>query len=312
MNKSLLLLLLVYSISSCKKEDPPINTDEVRIFKTINTINGNKVHLNFEYDAQERLTRLGLENTETKATVKYVGNEIIITEPTLTSPTLTIHHETRYVLDQNKNPTQRILTKTTRYFSPANDQTNFITDTTYYEYDASGLLTKTIDTHRDSTWILPGTASLVSRMALDKITILYTNSNGNLSSGNGTGTRLVRTFNGTSTIVFNSIIKKSIQLDYSSNYPNKTDFNNIFILNEYNIIFTKAFPESPFYILNKKYKNLPNRIDHNLTEEYTIGGTTQTAGGREEFTYAYNKYGFVTNIVHAGGANTNIDIVYNK
>ena len=190
--------------------------------------------------------------------------------------------------------------------------TNFLTDTTYYEYDPNGLLTKTIDIHRDSTWILPGTAPLVSSTALNRITIIYTNSNGNLSSGNGTGTRLVRTFNGTSTTVYNSIIKKSIKLDYSSNYPNKTDFNNIFILNEYNIIFTKAVPESPFYIINKYYKNLPNTIDHNITEEYTTGGTMQTLARREEFTYSYNKYGFIANIIHAGGPNTNIDIVYNK
>lgn len=311
MNKSLFLLLLAYLIASCKKEDPPINTDEIRIFKTINTINGNKVYLNFEYDPQGRLTRLSLDNTQTKATIKYIGNEIIITEPTVTNPTITIDHETRYVLDQNKNPTQRIFTQTKRYFSPV-DQTNFITDTTYYEYDGSGLLTKTIDIHRDSTWILPGTATLITSMALDKITINYTSSNGNLSSGNGTGTRLVRTFNGTNTIVYNSIIKKSIQLDYSSSFPNKTDFNNIFILNEYNIIFTKALPESPFYMLNKNYKNLPSRIDHNLTEEYTTGGPRQTLSVREEFTYSYNKYGFATNIIHAGGPNTNIDIVYNK
>lgn len=313
MSKDLLLLFFICLLASCDREDPPVDTPDASIYMAVTTtVNGDHYYFEFRHDAEGRIVHI-VNHTNiggSQASVAYNGNEILITGDPVVLPNINRSYTIKCILDQNKNPTQRIRTEILRYFSPANHQNTYIADTTNYEYDANGILTKSVNTYRDSTWNLPGTALTVTKMDLKKITFVYTNINGNLSSGNGTGTRFIRTFDGAITNETTTVLKKSIAMDYTSNYPNKTDFINTFILNEFKVIFSPLSIQSPVYLLNMVHKNIPNRIDHNHAEESTNGNTIQTIGGREEFIATYNNNGFLSSLKNSGGNNSVIDLRY--
>lgn len=311
MQKPLYFILFTFFILSCRKKDRPVNPDEVRILKTSSTFNGNTWNQNFDYDGQGRIIRIsGNANNEPPPsfnTITYSGNEVLIKEPGVASSAVNLFFETKYILDADKKPLQRIRVETQEYFPPNNPQRNFTNDTTYYEYNTAGLLIKTINTNRDSAWSLSNNGLAVTTLTLKRLVSSYAYSNGNPISITGSGTRFTRQFNGVITGEFNNLLEESSTFDYTKGYANKTDFNNAFILNEYDLLSLLTYP------LNKNNKNIPNKIIHQSVVK-DIGGGNPFVLINETLNYtaAYNKYGFLSNINSNAGQSSGINLIYNK
>jgi hypothetical protein len=309
MLKPFYYILFIALLASCRKKDKLINPDEVRILKTSASFNGATGNQIFDYDGQGRIIRIsGNTNNEppqTSATITYSGNEVFLKEPDIISAAVKISSETKYVLDATKKPLQRIRVETQEYFPPNNPQRNFTNDTTYYEYDAGGLLTKTTNNSRDSVWSNNGLT--FTNLTLKRMVSSYAYNNSNPISATGSGTRFTRQFNGFITGEFNDILEESSTFDYSKGYANKTDFSNAFILNEYNVLFLLTYP------LNKNNKNIPNKIIHKSVVK-DIGGGNPFVLINETLNYtaAYNKYGFLSNLNSNAGPSSGLNLIYNK
>jgi hypothetical protein len=309
MLKPFYYILFIALLVSCRKKDKLVNTDEVRILKTSASFNGVTGNQIFDYDGQGRIIRIsGNTNNEppqTSATITYNGNEVLLKEPDVVSAAVKISSEIKYTLDAGKKPLQRIRVETQEYFPPNNPQRNFTNDTTYYEYDAGGLLTKATNNNRDSSSLeqagLTGTS-----LRLKRVVYSYSYNNGNLTSVAGLGTSFSRVFNGSISKEFNTTLEESLLFNYTKGYSNKTDFSNAFILSEYNILFTLPYP------LNKSYKNIPDKITRQSVEKDASGAPMFTNSETVNYIASYNKYGFLSNLNSIAGPSSGLNLIYNK
>jgi hypothetical protein len=303
-------VFIVAAFLSCKK-DKPVNTDEVRLLKVKRFAdNNNAFYSNIEYNPAGKVSAITQnKNNEAPApfaTITYNGNEVTIQFPPVQNNALSFVEERKFILNSAGQPISRTRSETQEYFaSPGNNaQRTFITDTTLYEYDAAGLISKTSLSFRDSTWLQPPGAPASTNTALRKITDTYTNTNGNVVLVTGQGTEFNRASNGQAIITTNNTIELKTTYSYANNYPNKTDFTNAAVLMELGIFPFPSFP------LNKNYQNMPEKAVFEWVTRDAGGNPVQVLNSTNNYNLSFNRYNFLSGVSFA--SSPGFEFIYNK
>lgn len=283
MKKTLYFFAALILLFSCKKEK--INPSELRLTKTTgyDGQNGNT----FKYDASGRIIAvINIKDNRTIASVSYNGNEVIIDRGFSTPGTVTREDVVKIFLDSEGKPLTRIQRVFMEYSSPNTlPQKDFLNDTLLYEYDAQGLLKRTIGRTFDSLWFNPN--DLETQSHWTESTTDYTVSNGNLTASvlnkNVGGAQW---FRGTQ-FKYIEYTEDKYFYEYSKQYSNKTDFSNTAILNELEV--------TPF-VLNKNYKNIPDKITRSIVSKDKNGVIYNMYDSNSKFTLEFDSKGFLYGI----------------
>jgi hypothetical protein len=290
---------------SCKKNNETFNTDDIRIIKT--GYAGSGTTNNLDYDNQGRIVRVTRVTTNqptiTTNTVTYNGNEINIKAISTLAPSIVYNDDTKFITDGNKRPQQRIQVITTDFGPPSTPQRDFKNDTTYYEYNAAGQLTRATQFLRDSTWYFSNAVPQFQTRYVRTVAN-YSYNNGNLSAVNSLSNQLVRSFNGVSIVTSNFVQEDNYTFGYNSSYANKTDFSNALVLNELNLV---AFQP---YFLNPAASLFHNNITHEYKLKDGNGILINSSNSSLNYTATYNQYGFLSGVNRP--AIPNYEITYNR
>ena len=291
MKKTLYFLVLLVVLIACKKDND--NRSETRLVKKTNN-DGNAGEV-FKYDASGRIFgKADLKTNEMVATISYNGNEAIILRSHSNAGVI-IENEVRISFDSEGKPISRILRASLEYISPnVPPQRDYVNDTLLYEYDAQGLLKRTVGRSFDSTWFNPNDLEIQSHRT-ESITT-YTVSGGNVSgSVQVSSIGGMHWFRGTEFKYFENI-EDTYSYEYSKQYPNKTDFSNGALLNEFEV--------TPF-LLNKNYKNMPDKITRTKISRDKNGVTMSTYNSVLDFTLEYDSKGYLSGIKNNAGVPPN-------
>ncbi|MFT3934071.1 MAG: hypothetical protein QM726_10685 [Chitinophagaceae bacterium] len=250
---------------------------------------GNIVRFSYSYDAQGRITSITQQKNNGQPTlsltVNYQGNEAVLLSFPDTDPAYVQKKQVRYTLDATGLPLQRIeFTQLTAKLVPVNPSQEFRNDTIMYEYDASGMLAKTTRSRRDSVWV--ETNYTIIRQFSSRAT--YSNSNGNLQLYDEYVTYPIVTMQGGMTTVSGGSSAYHQVYQYTKAFPNKTDFNNAFVLNE-----IKASYEP---LLNSHYKNMPDKVISDNTDKDMNGVTIFKGIDTINMDRLYNENGLLSSV----------------
>lgn len=307
-NTALTSLLCLLLFVACKKEEVPVNTDEVRL-KGIETIfrDGQKNNLNIDYDGIGRISKVSSSSNNDPAElvfdVTYTNNIIRLIYFHENSSYMTIADTTWLVLDGSQRTAQR---RKHIFFSSSvpqePTQRTYIHDTTNYEYDVAGLLKKQTSSIWDSTWHNQG---------FTRITTTRSNSitNYNVQSNNVVGSNTITNRTTTSQQLGTRYVSSESQqtnytYHYSKAYPFKTDFTNAAVLNEISLFFGVPASKSNTYI--------PDKIETSTVKKDGNGNITSTDNFTYNQSFSYNSYGFVTSIFDERNPGTITNFIYTK
>jgi len=298
-------LFVFFFLTACKK-NKDFNPDEVRLTGVdIPSTNGDIAHIVFEYNSAGKISSVrSAMNSDAPAAifdVLYSGNEIILAKPEQNSSGIVLRDTTRLIIDNNRVQ-KRIEYSFAEFKAPSNiPQRTFTYDTVIYEYDATGLLKKTVQSRRDTTWFNPG--SVQTNTETRHGTETYTNTNRNLTAIDGViDFSTVSQQNGQTYISKRSTVNTTT-FQYTKNSANKMDFSNAAIVNEL-ALFTNA-------PLNPNYANLPDKQSFTYTEKDDNGTVVSTQTFDASFLFDYNSYGFLKTY-ELVTPNTKKNLVYNK
>jgi len=285
------------TLIGCKKEEVNevnINPEEVRL-KSIEThdASGAVTEVNFIYDEKQRIFQLHSgwigQIHQILLKVNYAGSETILYRLTLENET----DEIRYLLNTSGQATRRVEAHTMEYKFPDEPQRDFMNDTTYYEYDADGLLRKAWGRRRDSTWVNPGIIHTV--VTITDYTSEYSNINKNLGALITQKNKSSVSKNGNILVNSKSSVEEKIQFTYDKGYLNKTDFKNAFILTEFGGFSGLGYPFKVMgYPINVNYQNYPDKIVSTVTNRDESGTVTSMNTDTQNMILDFNKYGFIS------------------
>lgn len=309
MKRITFLLLSVIFLFSCKKEK--INTENIRLLKTTTGgPNGSKLNTNFEYDSQGRIVRItrnsDAEAAKLIATVSYSGNTVVIVDTSEYYPTSKVAKTIKFTLDAERKPLQRIKVETHHFIDAAYEQRDFINDTTYYDYNAEGLLTQTREFHADSIWFFQIAAGLNTHLDLRTVTRTFQYNNSNVVAIAGVGNRVYRQQNTSGVLNRQYNVEESVSYTYAAGYMNRTDLNNVLILAEYG---GSVF----FSVLNPKAVNLPDgRVFRYVEKEIATGAETIAESDVATYKVFYNSFGFLSGFTSQNTNTPDILLTYNQ
>jgi hypothetical protein len=294
-------------LSSCQKQNSTNNTSPEQLHLiAIEMASANGIyHLSLDYDANGRIIKgsssFNNSSPQTNFTVAYNNSEVLFAKPNFDIPGFFATDTLRFILNSNRLPTKRTENIFQESKAPqAIPQRSFIFDTTYYEYDAAGLLSKETHTVRDTTWKNNG--SIITANQKTTAVTNYTTVNGNVTTVNKTTLTIATTYsNGTSSSGYgNQEVTRTFE--YGTNYPNKTDFTNTLLLNEFNLF--KTWP------LNEGYKNLPEKITTVTVEKDATGAVKSTTTSTDVMVAAFDSKGWLSTITDPAYQNAITSFIY--
>lgn len=223
---------------------------------------GYVLHTQYGYDKQGRITTITQykdnEEPVVIVSITYNGNEAVLLSST------EFNQNTKVVLTLTGSGLTQRRIEYTHKVSTTNDvlpSETFVYDTLVFEYDVLGFLTKTKGSRYDSTSWVNLARNQVRRVTTDGT---YTVDSGNITASEDFIVyRVVTREENTSNLSGGSSERHSV-FNYTKSYPNKTDFSNAAILNEY-----KQYHEA---FLNINYLHMPDQvisttIDRDLNDE---------------------------------------------
>jgi hypothetical protein len=259
----LLAIMCLILAASCSKNspndnNPPVSEQKWRMltYKTANSLDSSE--FTFQYDADGKMSsatqKYNQQSPIPSFNIQYAGNDITIRyrdDPT-GEDTVSLF------LDNNKKKTKRVMHGI--YLpQPVSPFTDYRRDTSDYEYDGTGLLLKETVHHRDTInwpngdWLIKNGLEVIN----------YNNSNGNLAS-------VTHLRHDTSRSVIAGVAKTKIttteitaNMSYTKQFPNKTDFTNQEVLNEFHF-FTP-------YTIDKGYSLIPNSMNYQEVQKDQSG-----------------------------------------
>jgi hypothetical protein len=290
MRNCLYLFFLVILFSACKKDKPL--SGEKRLVSTTTFSSNGPIYQDFQYDAlgrlTKRVTRQGGVLTVT-AGLNYTGNEVAITYPT--EPSIT-QQDTRYQLDGSQRPSTRIFSHFEDFTSPQGfgPEKHFGSDTTNYEYNASGFMFRYNGVLKDSLSYYPTIGVLQNSTNTVRYTAVYEMEGGNLKSIKRSSVKNYFQVNqppGT-TYSFQQTEEETTVFYYDKNYPNKFDFRNAFLLTELDVL--------PFhqYTPNAGFLNFPNKAITTRITKNTAGNIISTDVDTQEVNLDFDKDGYIS------------------
>jgi hypothetical protein len=302
--KKLTWILVLLLFFSCKKDNDARDPRLLRIEATEYT--GNIVITGFQYDNQGRITSITRrKNNEPEVvvvTVAYSGNEAILQSSPDWDPSYNQTTEVRLTLDASGKVQKRI-EYTHRVAKLQNPSQEYRYDTSINQYDAKGLLEKTTRSRRDSVWVQ---ANYTIKRQFNFI-VNYTNSDGNLLSRDEFVTYPYTTNQGGVITISGGSSEYHNVYHYTKAFPNKTDFKNAFVLNEY-----PFFNEDP--PLNARYKKMPDQVTINNMDRDINGNVIFIANGNINLDRSYDTKGFLSTITIPPGStqDTKINFFYGR
>ncbi|MET0637622.1 MAG: hypothetical protein ABWZ25_16455 [Chitinophagaceae bacterium] len=299
--KSFIWAFLLVVFHSCKKDNDPA---DLRLDKLESTDYVNNVVITeYTYDNQGRMTSISKkrnnEDPVVTVTISYNGNEATLLSFPDYDPSLNQQSEVRFILDASGKPLKRTeFTKRISKNIPIYPHQEYINDTLIYEYDAAGLLKQTTGSRRDSIWIQ------ADHTVTRKITVInsYSNVAGNLVSSDEYITYPSTETQGGVITISGGSSRYRKTFYYTKGYPNKTDFKNAFVLNEYRL--------SHESLLNSNYKNMHEEVAiHNMDWDIN-GAVIFDSKGNITMDRTYDGNGFLSSVIIPPGSTQDVRIIY--
>lgn len=296
MKKTLICLVSLVIFYSCKKEnDPgPKKSGHTRLTKIQNTDGTNQHAWVFNYDTEGTLAGHSyVENNQPPlpwAGVFYVGDIMAVITRAEYTDDLWEHTEIKLTLDAEGKVLKRTQETIKKYRGANIPQDWYLNDTVTYEYDADGLLKRAVGGQFDSTWFNPNNLEIQS-FRTQSITN-YTVTGGNFSSSVKTGNITGNGFQNNHWFSYTKTDEETRTYEYVNQYPNKTDFSNTLYLNEHGFL--------PF-LLNKKYKNMPDRISWSFISKDQNGNTLTSSNGVNNYTLEFDSEGYLSTFARNQG-----------
>lgn len=281
------LIFISLFLFSCKKSSDSVAT---RLLRTESTdYNGNVFHSEYGYDKMDRITTITeYENNEPPAvavTISYHANEAVLLSFPDDDPVYNQNKEVHLTLDANGRMLKRIeYTQNQSRSVVIPTAGNFKKDTLLCEYDATGLLQRTTGSRYDSNWSEPTYYS--ARRITDTAT--YTNDAGNLIKIDEYAVYPVHSNQGGVITVSGGTSEYHNEFRSAKSFPNKTDFKNAAVLNEY-----AQYYELP---LNINYKNMPDQMIRNTTDRDINGAVVFSGISTIDIERAYNSDGLLSSV----------------
>lgn len=282
---AIFLLLIVFS---CDESSDPQELRLTRIEAT--SYDGYIMQTAYGYDMQGRISTITQYRDDDEPTVKvnitYDGNEATLLSYLDFDPSY--NQTKKVVLTLNERGlTQKRIEYTEKVNSNMQSRPveGFIYDTLLFEYDAAGLLSKTMGSRYDSTSLMNPSAKNIRRVISNST---YTVEAGNLSAIDELIVYTVNSSEGSSSTISGGTSERHKLFHYTQSYPNKTDFTNAAILNEY-MEYHEAF-------LNPNYNHMPDQvllrtIDRDINGDVFFSFETITEMERD-----YNGYGMLSSV----------------
>jgi hypothetical protein len=299
------LILILFVFFSCKKSADSAATRLIRAEFT--DYNGNIFYSQYGYDNQGRIiTITNHENSDqpvVAVTIDYTGDEVVLLSHPETDPLYKTTTEVHLTLDANGKMLKRIeYTQDESMTIVVPTAGKFTKDTLLCDYDAAGLLKKTSEIRFDSTWSDP-TSYRASRLTA---TSTYTNNSGNLTTFDEYAVYPVNSSNGGVITVSGGTSEYHNEFKYTKTFPNKTDFKNAAVLNEYALYF------EPF--LNINYNSMPDQVIRNSIDKDINGSVIFTGTSTIDIERAYNSDGLLSSVsvLSHNTPYTNINYFYGR
>jgi YD repeat-containing protein len=234
----------------------------------------------FEYDASGRIIRGFSYNLATIFTVTYNGNEalMLLNIPDIGIPGLYNTDTIRFTLDADNNALKRVHYHYLHDDGSSGSQplTEYVYDTTDYEYDAAGLLKRETVRSRDSSIRNISGSISISNSYVDRVADFT------VTDGNVTEIKSVWSQN-------NQTVEKTTTFEYSNAYPNHARLTNPAILMELHMFYD--------WPMNDKYKNIPENVV-NKTVYTDAGGTVlNTIETSNPMSLLYGTDGYLTTLI---------------
>ena len=285
MKRIAVILVLLASIS-CKK-DKAYKPEDVRLIKAESMQNGNTYRTLISYNTDGKISQVSHQVNEDAPTtyfdVRYVNGEIQLIEPANNS--INTADTIRLYLGSNGQLVRRVRFSFFEIKPPVGfPQRTYTYDTTSFEYDASGFVTRETQHIQDSTWSNNG--SVQTTVNYNDGVTNYTISNANLVTvENTTNSSFVGR---TSTTTFSGTLgssTSSLNSEYANAAPNNTDYSNAAILNELNL-----FPIEP---VNKNFAQLPTKKTSTSIQKDKNGVVTSSDSFTSNYAFTYTLLGLV-------------------
>jgi hypothetical protein len=284
MKKTLSFVLISLIILSCDDGD----SIEDRLSRIeANSYTGYVLYTKFAYDRQGRIVSI-TQNRDNDApsviTVSYNGNEAVILSSPDYDPVYT-QSTTVYLTLDATGLTQKRIAHTHKV--PANSFTlsqTSIYDTTIYEYDGGGFLKKYQGSRYDSSWG-DGTRYSVRRMTSVGT---FTTEGGNVIALDEFYSYPGFTRNGDEITYSGGSSEYHKVFGYAKSYPNKTDFRNAGVLNEYR--------ENHEAFLNRNYNNMPDQVLITSTDRDMNGIVIFNLSSTKDMERIYGKDGLLSSL----------------
>ncbi len=301
-------------VLSCKKEntktpstiDPkpdtiPDNTAPLRLMslQRVNDDSTVLTVLSFLYDGSGRVTGISTgSNSGTSMTkISYNGNQAVYAHPASNPfPGIYSTDTILFTIDSHNRALKRI-----EYSYFENDDTastphifkTFISDTTTYEYDTAGLLTKETRVVKDSTlWIDNGAIHL--NLYLHNTIANYHNSEGNI----------VEIDQHTVTAPGNQTEDKKVTFVYNNAYHNHAALTNPAVMNEMNLFYD--------WPLNDAYKNMPDKMTTDIVDKDGTGNIVYTKNSVYTLDLAFDANGYLDTYFDSNSAGGKWHYLYSR
>jgi len=281
-----IILLILFANISCKK-DKVFKREDVRLTSTEWARDGITHRTLITYNTDGKISKVSEQTNEDAPTtyfdVQYLSDAIQLIQPANNS--INTADTIRLYLGSNGQLVRRIRFSFFEVKPPVGfSQRTYTYDTTSYEYDASGFVTRETQHIQDSTWSNNG--SVQTTVNYNDGVTNYTISNANLVTAENTmNTSYVGR---TSTTVYSGTLGSStsaVNYEYAAAAPNNTDYSNAAVLNELNL-----FPIEP---MNKNFAQLPTKKTATTIQKDRNGVVTSSDSYTSNYSFTYTLLGLV-------------------
>jgi hypothetical protein len=282
-----MILFIPLILFSCAKST---DADVTKLLRTEATdYNGNILYTEYNYDHNERITIIRHAEYNGQPadtiTVSYNGNEAILLSFPKDDPVYKKTKEVRLALDANGKMLKRIAYTHGISMLPAVYLTErFIYDTLTAAYDAAGFLKETKEGLYDSTRVDPSYYNVRNLSS----TVTYTTISGNVTKSDEFAVYPGIMHQADTNIISGGSSEYHSVFSYTKSFPNKTDFRNAAVLNEYRDYY-EAF-------LDINYKNMTDQVVQSSTDKDINGTIIFSGGSTVDITRSYNTEGLLSEV----------------
>ncbi len=272
---------------SCSKSD---DSASARILRTESTdYNGNVLYTEYGYDNDGRIISITEhENNDehvVAVTITYSTGDVVLLSHPDADPVYNQTTEVHLTLDANGKMLKRVEYTHAVAKTPAvQPAEKFSDDTLQCAYDVTGLLNKTTESRYDSTRVdttFYTTGTLTA-------TTDYTTDAGNITSSDEYAVYPRSSNQGGIITASGGSSEYHNEFRFTKSFPNKTDFKNAAVLNEYALYYEP--------LLNISNKNMPDQVTRSTVDKDLNGSVIFTGTTTIDIERTYNTDGLMSSV----------------